>query len=126
MMEEAGPQRGLFYQFVAGVLRPRRDLYAPIGRPSIPPEQLFLALVGGDLLGVNSERKLIMEWQCNMALQWFIARAPANRPRRAAVPAGRGRFVTAVASVRVGASFVSLCCMLCFGFIRRAVLGGET
>ncbi len=28
-----------------------RDLYAPIGRPSIPPEQLFLALVAGYLLG---------------------------------------------------------------------------
>ena len=29
-----------------------RDLYAPIGRPSIPPEQLFLALVAGYLLGI--------------------------------------------------------------------------
>jgi hypothetical protein len=27
----------------------RRDLYAPIGRPSIPPEQLLLPLVGGYL-----------------------------------------------------------------------------
>ena len=38
-----------------------RDLYAPIGRPSIPPEQLFLALVAGYLLGITSERKLVME-----------------------------------------------------------------
>lgn len=49
-----------------------RDLYSPIGRPSIPPEQLFLALVGGYLLGVTSERKLVMELQCNMALRWFV------------------------------------------------------
>jgi transposase len=92
MMGEANPQRGLFYQlslesFVPvehplRAIRPRiddvavrracRNLYAPLGRPSIPPEQLFLALVGGYLLGVNSERKLVMELQCNMALRWFV------------------------------------------------------
>jgi transposase len=49
-----------------------KDLYAPIGRPSIPPEQLFLALLGGYLLGISSERKLVMELQCNMALRWFV------------------------------------------------------
>jgi transposase len=42
------------------------------GRPSVPPEQLFLALVGGYLLGVRSDRKLIMELQCNMAFRWFV------------------------------------------------------
>jgi transposase len=92
MMGQADPQRGLFYQlslesFVPAehplrAIRPLiddeairqacRELYAPIGRPSIPPEQLFLALVGGYLLGVNSERKLVMELQCNMALRWFV------------------------------------------------------
>jgi transposase len=92
MMGPGNPQRGLFYQlsvesFVpaehplhairpliddAAIRRACRDLYAPIGRPSIPPEQLFLALVGGYLLGVNSERKLVMELQCNMALRWFV------------------------------------------------------
>jgi hypothetical protein len=45
---------------------------SPIGRPSIPPEQRFLALVGGYLLGITSERKLVMELQCNMALRWFV------------------------------------------------------
>lgn len=54
-----------------------RELCAPFycpnnGRPSIPPEQLFLALVGGYLLGVRSDRKLIMELQCNMAFRWFV------------------------------------------------------
>lgn len=42
------------------------------GRPSIPPEQLFLALLGGYLLGVRSDRKLIMELRCNMAFRWFV------------------------------------------------------
>lgn len=40
--------------------------------PSIPPEQLFLAPIGGYLLGIPSERKLVMELQCNMALRWFV------------------------------------------------------
>ena len=92
MMGHADPQRTFFYQlsletFVpeahplrairpliedATIRRACRDLYAPIGRPSIPPEQLFLALVGGYLLGITSERKLVMELQCNMALRWFV------------------------------------------------------
>ena len=91
-MGQANPQRGLFYQlslesFVpaehplrairpliddGAIRRACRNLYAPIGRPSIPLEQLFLALVGGYLLGVTSERKLVMELQCNMALRWFV------------------------------------------------------
>jgi transposase len=49
-----------------------RPLYSWTGRPSIPPEQLFLALVGGYLLGVYSDRKIVMELQCNMALRWFV------------------------------------------------------
>ena len=49
-----------------------RHLYSSIGRPSIPPEQLFLALVGGYLLGVTCDRRIVMELQCNMALRWFV------------------------------------------------------
>ena len=68
MMGAAKPQRGLFYNIsletfvpeehplrrirplidARAIRRACRDLYAPIGRPSIPPEQLFLTLVGGD------------------------------------------------------------------------------
>ena len=50
-----------------------KDLYCPDnGRPSIPPEQMFLAMLGGYLLGVRSDRKLVMELQCNMAFRWFV------------------------------------------------------
>jgi transposase len=49
-----------------------KPLYSRFGRPSIPPEQLFLALVGGYVLGVPSDRKLAMELQCNLALRWFV------------------------------------------------------
>jgi transposase len=92
MMGESDPQRSLFYQlslekFVPEehplrrirpliddqvIRRACRPLYSKIGRPSIPPEQLFLALVGGYLLSIPSERKLVMELQCNMALRWFV------------------------------------------------------
>jgi len=92
MIGQSDPQRTLFYQlsletFVPAehplravrpliedqaIRRACQNLYAPIGRPSIPPEQLFLALVGGYLLGITSERKLVMELQCNMALRWFV------------------------------------------------------
>ena len=54
------------------IRRECRPLYSERGRPSIPPEQLFLALIGGYLLGVTSERRLVMELQCNMALRWFV------------------------------------------------------
>lgn len=92
MMGESDPQRSMFYKlslesFVPAdhplrrirplvdegtIRRACRPLYSQIGRPSIPPEQLFLALVGGYLLGIPSDRKLVMELQCNMALRWFV------------------------------------------------------
>lgn len=92
MMGESDPQRSMFYNlslesFVPSehplrrirpliedraIRRACRSLYSEIGRPSIPPEQLFLALVGGYLLGIPSDRKLVMELQCNMALRWFV------------------------------------------------------
>ena len=92
MMGESDPQRSMFYnlsleKFVPAdhplrrirpfiedrqVRRICKPLYSDRGRPSIPPEQLFLALIGGYLLGVPSERKLVMELQCNMALRWFV------------------------------------------------------
>src|SRR5207245_3280587 len=92
MMGQANPQRGLFYQmslesFVpaehplrairpliddGAIRRACRNLYAPIGRPSIPPEALFLALVGGYLLGVMSGRELVLELECTTALSWLV------------------------------------------------------
>ena len=49
-----------------------QPLYAEEGRPSIPPEQLFLALLGGYLLGVTSERALVRELTGNLVLRWFV------------------------------------------------------
>lgn len=92
MMGENDPQPSMFYninleQFVTAdhpfrkiralidVERIReicRPLYSETGRPSIPPEQLFLALIGGYLLGVTSERALVRDLQGNMVLRWFV------------------------------------------------------
>lgn len=47
-------------------------LYSDEGRPSVPPEQLFLALLGGYLLGVTSERGLVRRLTSDMALRWFV------------------------------------------------------
>lgn len=47
-------------------------LYADVGRPSIPPEQLFLALLGGYLLGGTSERALVRAPTGNLVLRWFV------------------------------------------------------
>jgi len=80
-MGTSDPQPSMFYhinleQFVTAdhpmrKIRPLIDtarirqlcepLYAETGRPSIPPERLFLALLGGYLLGVTSERALVRE-----------------------------------------------------------------
>jgi len=50
-----------------------KDLYCEDnGRPSIPPEQLFLAMLGGYLLGARSDRKLTLELKWNMAFRWFV------------------------------------------------------
>jgi transposase len=42
------------------------------GRPSIPPEQLFLAWLGGYLLGSRSDRVIIRQLSCDMAFRWFV------------------------------------------------------
>jgi transposase len=47
-------------------------LYAETGRPSIPPEQLFLALLGGYLLGVTSEQAWVRELTGNLVLRWCV------------------------------------------------------
>ena len=92
MMGTSDPQPSLFYhinleQFVTAdhpmrKIRPLIDtdrirqlcepLYSEVGRPSIPPEQLLLALLGGYLLGVTSERALVRELTGNLVLRWFV------------------------------------------------------
>ena len=47
-------------------------LYADVGRPSIPPEQLLRALVLQVLYSVRSERMLVEQLRYNLLFKWFV------------------------------------------------------
>src|SRR5512144_3109446 len=47
-------------------------IYAPIGRPSIPPEQLLRALLLQAFYTVRSERQLIEQLDYNLLFRWFV------------------------------------------------------
>ena len=47
-------------------------LYAQTGRPSIPPEQLFRALLLQVLYTVRSERQLMEQMDYNLLYRWFV------------------------------------------------------
>ena len=49
-----------------------RKMYSPIGRPSIPPEQLLRALVLQLLYSVRSERLLMEQLDHDMLFRWFV------------------------------------------------------
>jgi len=54
-------------------MSPRFDrLYARLGRPSIPPEQLLRALLLQVLYSVRSERLLMEELDYNLLFRWFV------------------------------------------------------
>ena len=47
-------------------------LYPDGGRPSIPPEQLLLALLLQAIYGIRSERMLIEQLDYNLLFRWFV------------------------------------------------------
>jgi transposase len=47
-------------------------LYAPIGRPSIPPERLIRALLLQAFYSVRSERQLMEQLGYNLLFRWFV------------------------------------------------------
>ena len=54
-------------------LSPRfAKLYSPLGRPSIPPEQLLRALLLQILYTVRSERLLVEQLDYNILFRWFV------------------------------------------------------
>ncbi len=50
-------------------------LYAPIGRPSIPPEKLLRALLLQAFYSVRSARQLIEQLTYNLLFRWFVGLA---------------------------------------------------
>lgn len=58
---------------VLAELSPRfAALYADVGRPSIPPEQLLRALLLQVLYSIRSERQLIEQLDYNLLFRWFV------------------------------------------------------
>jgi transposase len=51
-------------------------LYASVGRPSIPPEQLLSALLLQVLYGIRSERQLMEQLDYNLLYRWFVGLSP--------------------------------------------------
>jgi transposase len=47
-------------------------LYAPLGRPSIPPERLIRALLVQAFYSVRSERQLMEQLGYNLLFRWFV------------------------------------------------------
>jgi len=47
-------------------------LYSEVGRPSIPPERLFRALLLQIFYSVRSERLLVEQLQYNLLFRWFV------------------------------------------------------
>src|SRR5262249_55753268 len=48
------------------------SMYAKVGRPSIPPEQLLRAQLLQMLYSIRSERSLMEQIDYNMLFRWFI------------------------------------------------------
>ena len=47
-------------------------LYAPVGRPSIPPERLLRAVLIQMLFSIRSETQLMEQLQYNLLFRWFV------------------------------------------------------
>ncbi|MCP9850944.1 IS5 family transposase [Cyanobium sp. Morenito 9A2] len=52
------------------------ELYAPEGRPSVPPEQLLLASLLQAFYGIRSERLLLEQLHDNRLFRWFVDLSP--------------------------------------------------
>lgn len=61
-------------------LSPRfNQLYARVGRPSIPPEQLLRALLLQALYTIRSERQLMEQLDYNILFRWFVGLSMDDR-----------------------------------------------
>ena len=66
------PIRTLVDQILKQLSRQFDKMYAKVGRPSIPPEQLLRALLLQMLYSVRSERLLVEEIDYNILYRWFV------------------------------------------------------
>jgi transposase len=72
---EAHPLRGVRKLADAVLAEMSKDfdgMYATVGRPSIPPERLFRALLLQVFYSVRSERLLMEQLDYNLLFRWFV------------------------------------------------------
>src|SRR5271165_4696387 len=76
--------RGLVNEALVALEHEFFALYAPIGRPSIPPEKLLRAMLLQAFYSIRSERQLMERLEFDLLFRWFVglgaARAASVRP----------------------------------------------
>ena len=68
--------RSLAHEVLKHVEKRFDKLYGSAGRPSIPPEQLLLALLLQAIYGLGSERVLLEQLNYNLLYRWFVGLSP--------------------------------------------------
>jgi transposase len=64
--------RGLVNEALAALEQEFAALYAPIGRPSIPPEKLLRAMLLQAFYSIRSERQLMERLEYDLLFRWFV------------------------------------------------------
>jgi transposase len=64
--------RGIVNDALDGLSPTLAGLYAPLGRPSIPPEQLLRALLLQAFYSIRSERQLMERLDFDLLFRWFV------------------------------------------------------
>src|SRR5512145_996855 len=64
--------RVIVNEALAGLERDFAVLYAPIGRPSIPPEKLLRAMLLQAFYSIGSERLLMERLEYDLLFRWFV------------------------------------------------------
>jgi transposase len=64
--------RKLVDQVLAGMSKQFDRLYSDVGRPSIPPERLFRALLLQVFYSIRSENLLMEQLDYNLLFRWFV------------------------------------------------------
>ena len=65
------PIREIANEALSGLSRAFSTLYAPLGRPSIPPEKLLRALLLQAFYSIRSERQLMERLEFDLLFRWF-------------------------------------------------------
>jgi len=64
--------RSIVNEALAAMERDFAALYAPVGRPSIPPEKLLRAMLLQAFYSIRSERQLMERLEYDLLFRWFV------------------------------------------------------